>query len=191
MSEKIKLAHLSDFHLAGPIKWGEFNPKRALGYLNWRFRRRFHFKRELLTQAVKKLLAAKVDAVLFSGDWSQHGLLAELELAEKLLQPLTQAGIPILGVQGNHDYYGWNKKTASFFTQMKQRLQLDVPVDTANIARLGGHEILLMEQACPTPPFCSYGKVRKKALQKMHDTLKTDTNGMRIAVGHYPLYRAT
>jgi 3',5'-cyclic AMP phosphodiesterase CpdA len=181
----LKLAHLSDLHLAAPLKRKDLNAKRALGYLNWHFRRRHEFKPEFLAQAVESLLEKKPDAVLLSGDLTQHGLAEEFLLAEKMLEPLTRAGIPVLAVAGNHDYYGWDEETAAVFAAVQQRLRLDVEVDEANVARLGGYEILLLEQACQTPLFCSYGQVRELIKQ----TLRPDAKG-RIAVGHYPLVRA-
>ncbi|MDD2214228.1 MAG: metallophosphoesterase [Oscillospiraceae bacterium] len=58
-----------------------------------------------VSRLLKDITAAGVDAVAFGGDFSssEHDLSKAMRYMRELAAGLTQAGIPLLGVMGNHD----------------------------------------------------------------------------------------
>jgi predicted MPP superfamily phosphohydrolase len=58
-----------------------------------------------IREVVERTLALKPDLVLLTGDYIHNGT-AFIDPAAALFKPITRAGIPTVGVLGNHDWYG-------------------------------------------------------------------------------------
>ena len=100
------LAHLSDVHL-GPLPavgLRHWNLKRVLGWLNWQYRRRHVYSRDVLDRLVDDLRAQAPDHIAVTGDLANLGLPAEHEIA---LDWLGTLGTPdrVTVIPGNHDIY--------------------------------------------------------------------------------------
>lgn len=185
----MRLAHCSDLHAVRGFGWKEANIKRLLAAVNQTlFRRRRHRER-LAAAAVAELTAGRPDAVIFTGDFSQHGLRKEFAAAEEIFSPLTRAGIPILAVAGNHDYYDGNVPAG--LADLIRRLSLGIRRDADGIVRLPGVEMLLLEQAVSTPPFISAGRQKPEELIMAAPAWRQPPDGvMRLVCGHYPVIDA-
>jgi len=57
-----------------------------------------------VTEAVERTLALRPDLVAFGGDYFGKGVWNPAML--KLLCPLVEAGLSVVGIMGNHDYFG-------------------------------------------------------------------------------------
>ena len=90
----IKFIHTADIHLG---KTYRNSPGEADRYEDF-----FH----CLSAIVKDALKEKVDFVLISGDFFHEGQILPRTFAKtiEVLQPLKNAGIPCIAIEGNHDW---------------------------------------------------------------------------------------
>jgi 3',5'-cyclic AMP phosphodiesterase CpdA len=100
------IAHLSDAHL-NPLPafaWHQLLGKRAIGYVNWRLRRRHLHNMDVLAALVADIRAHQPDHVAMSGDVAHIGLAAEFTAAVPFLDSLGPRAT-VSFVPGNHDAY--------------------------------------------------------------------------------------
>ncbi|MDR2392300.1 MAG: metallophosphoesterase [Planctomycetota bacterium] len=182
----MRIAHCSDLHAVRVPEWRQANVKRLLAAANQAlFRRRRHRER-LAAEAVSALAAKRPDIVLFTGDFTQHGLPKEATAAEEIFSPLTRNNIPVLAVTGNHDLYGGSVPVE--LADLVRRLSLGIRPGSDGIVRLPGVEILPLEQTIPTPPFISAGFQKPGELMMAMSSWREPPDGaMRLACGHYPV----
>ncbi|MCC8180045.1 MAG: metallophosphoesterase [Planctomycetes bacterium] len=182
----LRLAHISDLHIARRPVSGEMNLKRFLGFCNYRLIRQRRYQEWVAAEAIAKLIESRPNVVLLTGDITQLGLDSEFHAAEMLLSPLTDAGIPVVAVAGNHDIYGEQSRLR--FEAFRQRVMLDLREDKHGLIRLPGVDILPLEQGIPSPPFFSNGRQGMEELAEAHQEWQTSSDDrLRIAAGHYPV----
>lgn len=103
----IRIGHLSDIHVPAiqslPLR--DVFSKRITGFLNFKLKRQKEYDVRVLQTAVQRLIEARVELVIISGDLTNLAYRQEFERAYTLLQPLSDARIPWLVVPGNHDRY--------------------------------------------------------------------------------------
>lgn len=182
----MRIAHITDLHIARPPRYGEFNTKRLLGYINYRLFRSRLYREQIARDALSRLMDDPPDLVLLTGDITQHGLDSEFDGAADLLSPVTSHGIPVIAVPGNHDIYGRaNIKRLNVFLQ---GLLIDLKPGMNGVFHFPGVEILPLMQGVPTPPFFSYGRQDSGELRRAKELWIDPPNGvMRLACGHYPV----
>lgn len=102
-----RIGHLSDIHVPdlSEMRPLDLFSKRLTGWLNFKLKRENEYAPRVLDHAVQRLIDARVDLVLISGDLTNLAYTAEFERARAHLSPLTDAGIPWLVIPGNHDRY--------------------------------------------------------------------------------------
>lgn len=186
----MRIAHISDLHAARPPGQDDMNCKRWLGWTNYRLFRRHGYMEQTAREAVCALAAQRPDLVLYTGDFTQHGLAAEFAAAAELLAPLAQGGSPVLCVPGNHDLYG------AFLPQDYDvavcRLALGVRPDAFGIYHMPGVEILMLDQAVASPPLCSWGRQTLASLDRARAAWAAPAgDALRIVCGHWPLRSAS
>lgn len=97
-----KMAVLSDIHVMAPELLQEDG--RAFQHYISHDRKMLKESVALLQTAVDALLAERPDAVLIPGDLTKDGEKASHDLvAQQLLKPLREQGIPVYVIPGNHD----------------------------------------------------------------------------------------
>ncbi len=189
MSDSLVLAHISDLHLALPIRWHEVNRKRLPAWVNWITHRRLRHDPARLRAAVEQLVARPPDLLVVTGDLGQLGLTSEIRLAGEMLRPLHEKGVPILIASGNHDAYHQRDEDArEAFREVSEALRGDVEIDDAGIVSCGPLRLILFQQGVSTPIFYAWGALRPGILQTVRQRLPDD--GVRIAAGHFALRRA-
>lgn len=197
----MRIAHISDIHVARSLTFGDWNPKRLLGSINHRLFRSRLYTGEVAQQALAKALADKPGLVVLTGDMTQHGLDAEFAGVRELLAPVTGAGIPVIAVPGNHDIYGRDVSPAlaGLLRDLAGGLvsgstaggviRCGSADESANSGAGGGAvEILPLFQCIPTPLFCSYGRQDVFELERAGEFWQAPPQGVtRIVIGHYPV----
>lgn len=184
----MRIAHISDLHVARAPGYADCNPKRLLGYLNYRLFRSHLYRERIAEQAVASLVRNPPDLVLLTGDITQHGLDAEFDAAETLLSPLAKEGVPVIAVSGNHDIYGQTDRTR--LNGLLDTLLLGLRPDRQGVFHFDGDgvEILPLSQGIPTPLFCSYGRQNSGELRRARSVWAAPAGkAMRLACGHYPV----
>lgn len=182
----LRIAHISDLHIARRPTWRETTFKRLAGYANFKINRGFHHREELIARAVERLSATPVTLVVVTGDLAQTGLDEEFRVAEQLLAPLSKAGIPVIACDGNHDLYGNSSRDS--WLELRARLLLHLRPDEYGIFRFPGLDLLPMDQGMESPPFFSCGRVDRETLERAGPAWRGFTPGtVRIVCGHYPV----
>lgn len=182
----VRIAHITDLHIARPPTPGEYNIKRLLGYINYRLFRSRLYREHIARNALTRLMENPPDLVLLTGDITQHGLNAEFDAAAELLSPLLNLDIPVIAVPGNHDMYG--PASAKRLGALIKTLLLDLKPDEQGLFRFPGVEILPLSQGVQTPPFLSYGRQNSGELRRAREVWAEPANEtMRLACGHFPV----
>lgn len=184
----MRIAHITDLHVARAPSFGDYNAKRVLGYINYRLFRSRRYLEHIAERALARLMSGThpPDAVLLTGDITQHGLETEFEAAERLLSVVTGRGVPVIAVPGNHDIYGQTNHDALW--AMIRRLHRPLTPDTHGVFHLDGVEVLPLAQGIPTPPFFSHGRQNAQELERAGPAwLERPKDVMRLVCGHYPV----
>lgn len=158
-----RIGHLSDIHVPdlSDMRARDLASKRLTGWLNFKLKREKEYVPAVLDAAVQRLIDAKVDLVLISGDLSNLAYVAEFERARNHLTPLTSAGIPWLVVPGNHDRY-----LASAVDGRMERTFADAlgePLRDGDaypyLSDQPGCVVIGLNSAVPNAPFMAWGEV--------------------------------
>lgn len=88
----MKFIHCSDIHLGKTI---DENYERYRDYF------------DILSRVIKQIMDEKADFLLIAGDLFHQGSISPTTLADamEVLQPLKDMGIPVIAIEGNHDFY--------------------------------------------------------------------------------------
>ncbi|MEO1695615.1 MAG: metallophosphoesterase, partial [Pseudomonadota bacterium] len=194
-----RLVHLSDIHLAPlpPFPWRHWNLKRALGYANWRLKRRFVHTRDALDLMTAHIAEREKDHILVGGDLCNIGLPLEYALGLRFLLELGSAS-EVAVVPGNHDIYtrlltdpGVGRWQA-FMTgdrawdafDAEQRLGPTFPY----VRQIGQVAVIGVNTAVPTPPGSAYGRVGARQLADLRRVLdRAGEQGLfRLILMHHP-----
>lgn len=182
----MRIAHLSDLHIARRPRREEFNLKRSLGYVNFKLFRCRRYHEEVAVAAIAMLAEEEVDLVLLTGDTTQLGLDEEFDAAERMLAPLIRRNIPIITVSGNHDIYG--EASRRRFQAFAHTLLQGLTPDQYGIYRFNGVDVLPLEQSIDNPPFLSVGLQGLEELELADKAWPAPPEGvMRLVLGHYPV----
>lgn len=167
----IRIGHLSDIHVPAlePFSLRDLFSKRITGFLNFKWKREKEYHLDVLKNAIDRLIAADVDAVIVSGDLSNLAYEREFQAAFDLLQPLSHADIPWFVIPGNHDRY-----LRSAIDGRMERIfakQLGDPLSNTDvypwIKELPDAVLIGLNSAVPTPPFQAWGVVSEDQLDAL------------------------
>ena len=188
---KFRIVHFSDIHLSAPLKdVAGFFDKRIVGTVNARIVRKHLHDPEIMPAAVESMLAQNPDLIVFSGDAASCGQPPEFELAAKILQPLTDSGIPILYTPGNHDLYVKSRKCRSacetFITHLTNgKMSLDRYPAAFDAGPL---KLLVFNGARPTNPLLSCGFFDEKSQMLLREEVEHKEKPL-VAICHFPVRR--
>ncbi len=192
-----RIAHISDLHLDFNIAptWREFAGKRAVGYVNWRLRRRRHHQRRILNRLMDDLATQNADHIVITGDLINLALPGEFDAAADWLAAL---GRPerISVVPGNHDAYA----RVPFKRSIGQWRDF-MTGDPATRDWFAGSEgsfpfvrvregvsIIGLSSAVPSLPMMAYGKLGRSQIERLGVILRrlAKDDLYRIVMIHHP-----
>ena len=192
-----RIAHISDLHLdfnQAP-SWRELAGKRAIGYHNWRFRRRRQHQRRILDRLMADLTAQNPDHIVITGDLVNLALPGEFEAAADWLRAL---GLPerISVVPGNHDAYAPMPFERSI-GHWRDFMNSDAAMRDWFAGSEGtfpyvqvreGVALIGLNSAVPSPPFMAYGKLGRGQVERLGVILRRLARDdlYRIVMVHHP-----
>jgi 3',5'-cyclic AMP phosphodiesterase CpdA len=203
------LAHFSDPHLSAAMprpQLHQLHPKRALGYVSWRLRRRPVHGGPVLDALIEDLQAIDPDHTVITGDITNISLPEEFTIAGEWLHTL---GEPhrVSVIPGNHDAYvhvSWEKSLAKWMPFMTGAAlgSCRLPDDPATAAeapvahmedfpfvRVRRHVAIVgVSTAAPTPVGSAAGRVGKRQLDALDEQLGTlaQRGLFRVVLIHHP-----
>ena len=164
-----RFTHLSDLHctdVKGLKPW-QFLNKRAIGYMNWRYKRKNCHRPEVLSSIIEHMHRLNPDHILCTGDLTNLGTYQEQLQAVEWLHQLGRPDNVSL-VMGNHDAYVMGNAKAGHMLwrkwmqgDVKQENHDDVFPYIHNIPLDEKHQIILLKvnTAVATLPFSARGRV--------------------------------
>jgi len=179
----MKILHFGDLHvwrqsldIADP-----FYPKRWLGYVNLRLRRRKKFPPELGERVMADIAAQDADVVICTGDFSTSSLDAEFERAAELVAPLREKwGERLIMIPGNHDRY-----SPKSITRYDRWFPSGV-IDGIREVELADGSVVVLYDASRPFKIRSNGDLTPELEQRLDACLAKHTGRAVILAGHYP-----
>lgn len=187
----MRILHFSDPHAGGAAEdFLAYFDKRWVGVFNFAFRRRFQHDLSLLKDAVDYILGANADMVVCTGDLTSTGQPGEFEATLKIIKAIGEAGIPLIYVPGNHDYYVYRNKCV---TAMRGALEY------LNAGRFtfeslpccfdfGDCRFIVVNESFPSNLISSGGYLRREDSLFVERECEKPKDRPRIIIGHYPLH---
>lgn len=200
MSQSLTFAHISDPHLTTltGVKPADLLNKRILGYLTWRFSRRYEHLPKVLDALAADLGRTRPDHVVVTGDLTHLGLPGEFRQAARWLHTL---GSPhdITVIPGNHDAYvqtPWDQTYATWWPYMGAGQAHDGASPPGGdpqalfptIQYRGRVAFIGLSSATPSAPFYAVGSLGAAQLQRL-DKILSDTaehGYCRVLLIHHP-----
>jgi 3',5'-cyclic AMP phosphodiesterase CpdA len=184
------LAHLSDPHIP-PLpepSLGELIGKRITGYLNWKWRRGDHHRRDVLDALVGDLLAQSPDHTVVTGDLANLSLTAEFPTGRNFLSELGE-GKNVSVIPGNHDAYV-RATNGMYLSAWNEYLTSDSPADEPFpfLRRRGPIALIGLSTGVPTLPFFASGRLGSAQLDRFAVALENlpEEQCFRIVLIHHP-----
>jgi 3',5'-cyclic AMP phosphodiesterase CpdA len=181
MSNITRIAHVTDIHcnLLKNINIKDFFSKRFYGYLYWKFSKGKRFDPSGLKTIVSEINKECFDNIVITGDLTQLCLLEQFrnvkEFIFSFLSPKKLTIIP-----GNHDYYTFDGKR--YYSEVFKDFSVLPYVKVINNVA-----IFCVDSSVVTPPFVSYGYVKKNQFEKLSKLLENvDKNLFKILLIHHP-----
>lgn len=173
----------------------ELGPKRALGWLSWRLRRRRKYLPRVAEAVISDLVAQTPDLVALTGDLTHMGLAAELAEAREWL---ARVGPPerVLLVPGNHDAYGesiahgvvdaWRPYLNSDAADGDPAAAPELRFPSLRVR--GPVALVGLSSACPTALHLATGRLGAAQLDALGDLLRDlRARGLcRVLLVHHP-----
>lgn len=186
----ITLAHLSDIHLAPlpAVHPFELLNKRAVGYANWRLRRRNSLDGLGLATLVAHLREQAPDLTCVTGDLVNLGLDAEIAVALGWLKGIGPAD-KVCVAPGNHDAY-----LPGTLTRARATWHDYVSGETIDehpfpfVRRVGDVAVIACSSAVATPPWIAAGSFDAGQAARLTRALKLLGEGgyFRVVLIHHP-----
>lgn len=181
MSKTTRIAHLTDFHFntMKNVKIKSMLSKRLYGYIFWNCSKGKRFDFSLLNTISLDIKNEKLDYITVTGDISHVSLPSQFIEAKDYIYSLIDSE-KISVIPGNHDYYTLSGK--KYYGKIfKDFSNLPYVKTFNNIAIFG------IDSSIVTPPFFSYGYVKKNQFKKLSKLLESvDKKYFKILLIHHP-----
>lgn len=186
----MRIIHFSDIHAGGVAEdWMAYLDKRWVGVFNYTWRRQFQHDLSRLEKAVEYIIAARPDLAVCTGDLTSTGQPGEFEKVRVVLDRLLDAGVPMLYVPGNHDFYVYRTKCVNAMKSMVERLNggrytfKQLPC----LIQEGELDFILVNECWPSNLLSSHGYLRPDYARQIERLCAEEKRRPRVLIGHYPL----
>lgn len=169
--------------------------KRPLGYLSWKFGRRFKYRRETLECLTMAIHEEAADQLILCGDLVHIGLEEEIHEVSNWLAELGPAE-QIFFVPGNHDVYArdsWEALRRHWHFVLPARVENAHDSSTSAypyIRDVGMVRLIGASSACVTPILSARGSMGQEQIDRLDVLLKEARELGRmpcLAIHHPPL----
>lgn len=184
------LLHMTDIHFWEIVR----NPlqlmnKRFLGNLNVILRRRRAFDTTQAAAFADALAATGARVVFAGGDFTSTATDGEFRQALAFMKELTQRGLQVIALPGNHDVYTFEsarrrrfeRHFASFIPEEGYPCRVTLP---------GGTPLVLAPTVCPNW-ISSCGRIAEPDVARIAELIAEAPPGPLIVGSHYPVLHAT
>lgn len=181
----MRILHYSDSHLAPRLRgvpWRDWPSKRLTGAFNYLVRRRraFRFAASKLGRLTRFAAEQEVDLVLFTGDHTLLGTLAELTVAREAIEPFLGVRFGYVTLPGNHDLYTPDTvREGRFEARFGDFLWSDLPDRAVDgpfpLVRLPGEEVAVVAVNSSRPhrsPWLANGRVADLQIAALRSLLE-------------------
>lgn len=161
--ESLLLAQLSDIHCGSP-----------------------YFDSDLATSAVAEIVALEPDLVLVGGDLTAEGYANEFRAAQSFLEPLSEAGLPVVVIPGNHDaknvgYLHFRDTFGRGDVEGKADRVLRVTTDLGR----GSPNSVALVALDSTKPDLAEGEIGRERYEWIREQLAVDADLKVVALHHH------
>ncbi len=185
------ILHITDIHfwevVCNPFK---LMNKRFLGNANVIYKRRHEFQQEQADAFADVALETGIKTVLLGGDFTSTATEGEFERAARWVQRMSDHGLDIHLVPGNHDVYTFESVRKKRF---EQYLGPWMPREAypCRATLPGGTPLILVPTVCPNY-IASSGIITDDEAAQTRALLKAMPEGQPVIVmGHYPVLHKT
>lgn len=161
--ESLLLAQLSDIHCGSP-----------------------YFDSDLATSAVAEIVALEPDLVLVGGDLTAEGYANEFRAAQSFLEPLSEAGLSVVVIPGNHDaknvgYLHFRDTFGRGDVEGKADRVLRVTTDLGR----GSPNSVALVALDSTKPDLAEGEIGRERYEWIREQLAVDADLKVVALHHH------
>lgn len=185
--------HVTDIHLRNwsDLRFRDFIGKRLSGVANFQLKRRGDYKEIVLATALERMVEAKMDLLIVSGDLSNLGLRSEFEHAREFIEQYVPDCIPRIVIPGNHDRYTPDTTDGRFEAVFEDWIgtACTPDLDWPRYYVMGSWCFLLLDSSLPTPWFEAWGRIGDEQLQAVQDFVRRNPEGSEnfaMVVHHHP-----
>ncbi|QDV08834.1 Calcineurin-like phosphoesterase [Planctomycetes bacterium Poly30] len=163
--------------------------KRFIGNANVYFKRRHHFPLENARPFARFALETGARTVIIGGDLTSTASRREFELAVEFIEHLTEDGVDVHVIPGNHDVYTFESVRQRRFEQYCRPW---IPKEgfPARRALAGGTEVVLLSTVRANF-VSSKGEMSLAAITRAGELIRECQPGPVLVFGHYPLLNET
>lgn len=187
----MKIAHLSDPHLANPQRsilqdftFSDVISKRLLGGLNYEFSRKKRHSPTLFRSLCQDINQNRPDHIVVTGDITNVSLPSEFQYAKELIALLDFPPSAMTFIPGNHDVYV-KKAKGLFETYFPAHSQMMHPVGFPCVQILGDLVLISVSTAEPTLPFFALGHMGKEQREALRNILFLHRGKFRLLLIHH------
>jgi 3',5'-cyclic AMP phosphodiesterase CpdA len=199
MPESLNIAHLSDLHFA-KFSWdpSQIFSKRWIGNLNLLFSRRKKSGQANLPALIELLKSLETHLVIITGDLTTTSLKKEYQLAQNFLHVLSDQGIKVVVIPGNHDHYTKEAyREKHFYEFFPSTLHTHQETHSLNLKE---HALAIkpltqtwwliaLDTALSTSLISSRGLFSKALEDKLKETLSHIPNNHKVIIAnHFPFF---
>lgn len=175
----MKIAHISDLHFFYPYPSGHLFGMSIIGYINALLRRRNLFITKYLDDCIASLIIDDIEILIITGDFTTTADPKEFLMAKKFLKKVSDAGIKVYAIPGNHDTY----TKESFEKKMFYSMLNIVPKFPSERIQTNW-DLILLDNTILNKPFKANGAFSLEQQKELKRMLASCSNV--VIASHFP-----
>ncbi len=175
----MKIAHISDLHFFFPYPSSHLFGISLIGYINAFLRRRNFFITKYLDDCIASLIRDEIEILIITGDFTTTADPKEFLMAKDFLQKVSDAGIKVHAIPGNHDTY-----TKESFKSKMFYSRLDILPKLSAEKIHPKWDLILLDNTILNKPFRANGSFQLEQKEQLEKILENCKNV--IIANHFP-----